>query len=278
MSRAPVLFLLLALSLAFSRAPRAGGAVPVATAPVVAPSILGERPHDQSLFTQGLFAYQGRLYESAGMRGRSRLLIADPDTSAPIAVHRLASRFFAEGADLCGREGRREVVQLTWTSGTAFRYHPESLRKIGEFRYQGEGWGLACDGERVVTSDGSATLTFRDPLTFAPLSTVRVTDHGRPIRWLNELEWLDGLLLANVWKRPRIAVIDPATGAVRLWLDMTEAVRRSGRSGEFVLNGIAWDAAHARLYVTGKGWDRLFLVDRAWTEIARESGARVANR
>ncbi|EIC22931.1 glutamine cyclotransferase [Thiorhodovibrio frisius] len=227
-------------------------------APVVAPTILGELPHDTGVFTQGLFLHRGLFYESAGLRGQSRLLITEPDSGQQILVHRLPPHIFAEGADLCGDE----VVQLTWTSGLALRYEPDTLAKIGEFRYQGQGWGIACRGQRVVTSDGSANLTFRDPKTFKSQRTLTVTDAGVPVRQLNELEWAGGLLLANIWRSHRIAAIDPVTGAVRLWLDMSEVVRRSGQSGtEFVLNGIAWDAAQQRLYVTGKGWNRLYLID-----------------
>jgi glutamine cyclotransferase len=228
------------------------------TALVVEPNILAELPHDESLFTQGLFLHQGKLYESAGLRGQSRLLVTDPKTGETLGVSRLPPIFFAEGADICGEE----IIQLTWTSGVAFRYEPDSLRKIGEFRYQGQGWGLACKDQTLVTSDGSARLTFRDPKTFAPVRHLRVVDGGVPVTRLNELEWVDEFLLANVWQSPRIAVIDPDSGAVRLWLDLSEAVRRSGQTGSrFVLNGIAWDAQSRQLYITGKGWKQIYLTD-----------------
>ncbi|WPL17836.1 Glutamine cyclotransferase [Thiorhodovibrio winogradskyi] len=234
------------------------GPVIAETAPVLAPRILGDFPHDQGLFTQGLFLYRGRLYESTGLRGQSRLLITELASGEKLAVRWLAPRLFAEGADLCGDE----VVQLTWTSGLALRYDPVTLGKIGDFRYQGQGWGIACHGQRMVTSDGSARLTFRDPNTFEPLRTVTAVDQGQDVRHLNELEWVDDVLLANVWKSHRIAVIDPDTGVVRQWLDLTEAVQRSGQTGEeFVLNGIAWDADQRRLYVTGKGWSHLYWID-----------------
>ncbi|MBK5969977.1 MULTISPECIES: glutaminyl-peptide cyclotransferase [Thiorhodovibrio] len=252
-------FLLFAISVAFAAVVQAEPQPAPAPVPVVVPEILGELPHGIDIFTQGIFLHQGRLYESAGLRGQSRMLVSELNSGKRLMVHRLAPFLFAEGADLCGEE----VVQLTWTSGIAFRYDPESLRILGTFRYQGQGWGIACNGKRMVTSDGSATLRFRDPKTFQTLREVTVQDAGRPIDQINELEWVGNLLLANVWKSDRIAVIDPGTGAVRLWLDMQEVVRRSGQTGEqFVLNGIAWDAEQRRLYVTGKGWDRLYLI--AW--------------
>lgn len=231
------------------------------TAPVLAPRILGELPRDPGIFTQGLFFHRGRLYTSAGLRGQSRLVVTKPRTGETVAVHRLAPALFAEGADLCGDE----VIQLTWTSRRALRYDPDSLRGLGEFAYDGQGWGIACDNGNMVTSDGSATLTFRDPASFAPRRWVEVTDAGRAIPWLNELEWVDGQLLANIWRSRRIAVIDPATGVVRLWLDLSEAVRRDGGNGkEDVLNGIAWDDARRQLYVTGKRWKHLYRIE--WPE------------
>lgn len=240
--------------------------VPVA-APVVVAEILAELPHDDSLFTQGLFFHLGTFYESAGLYGQSRLLRSEPATATPLTVHWLAPYLFGEGADLCGED----IVQLTWKNGIAFRYKPETLQQLGEFRYPGEGWGIACDGAQWVMSDGSATLRFRDPETFAPVRELMVTDGGRPVAHLNELEWIDGFLLANVWQSARIAVIDPDSGRVLLWLDLSEAVRRSGRSGErWVLNGIAWDAEGRRLYITGKGWHRIYQVE--WPGVPGVSG------
>jgi glutamine cyclotransferase len=235
-------------------------------APVYQPPILAEYPHDATAFTQGLFVHQGRLYESTGLYGQSRLRLLELNSGRILLSRALSPELFAEGADWCGDE----IIQLTWTAGRALRYDPQSLQPRGEYHYAGEGWGLACQDDTWVTSDGSATLTFRNPTDFRPERTLQVTDHQRPIPHLNELEWVDDQLLANVWQSPRIAVIDPQSGRVRLWLDLRAAVRRSGRAGNrFVLNGIAWDAESQQLYITGKGWNRVYRI--GWPNAARQA-------
>lgn len=247
----PVLILLLAFATL---------SVQAGAAPVWAPEILRELPHDEDSFTQGLFLHAGRFYESTGLRGRSRLMILAPESGHPVAIQHLPPYLFGEGADLCGDE----VVQLTWTSGIALRYAPDTLSKRGEFHYSGEGWGLACQDATAVTSNGSALLTFRALPSFEPERELRVTDADRPIERLNELEWVDGLLLANVWQTNRIAAIDPTSGAVLLWLDLSEAASRSNQRGDrCVLNGSAWDPAERLLYVTGKCWKSIYVIELA---------------
>jgi glutamine cyclotransferase len=237
------------------------GAHPAAGAPA-APTVrlepVATRPHDPAAFTQGLVWWRGRVWESSGLYGRSWVREVDLRTGRPVRQAALPARYFAEGLALAG--GR--LVQLTWREGTALTWGRDDLRPGRRFAYGGEGWGLATlpDG-RLVMSDGTARLQVRHPRTFAVTRRLRVTDAGRPVGRLNELEVVRGELWANVWLTDRIAVVNPRTGRVRVWLDGSALRRRLPPGARVdVLNGIAWDRARDRVLLTGKLWPRLFEV------------------
>ncbi len=220
--------------------------------------IVATHPHDVSVFTQGLAWHDGKLVESSGQHGHSALMLREAARSAPLTRRALAAAHFGEGV---AGDGRR-FVQLTWRSGVAFVYDL-ALRPLGRYSYEGEGWGLAYDGQQWLMSDGSSRIVARDRETFAPRGGFDVHDGGRPVTQLNELEFARGRLYANVWHADRIAVIDPASGAVESWLDLA-ALRRGFAKpkgwdeAEHVLNGIAFDPASGHFFVTGKCWPVLF--------------------
>ncbi len=219
--------------------------------------VVREFPHDTAAFTQGLLWHDGALYEGTGEVGRSSIRRVTLETGAVEQRRDVPAPYFGEGIAILGDR----LFQLTWKNGVAFVYDRRTFAPRGEFRYPGEGWGLTTDGTRRVMSDGTATLRFLDPDTFDTLRTVTVTENGSPVRYLNELEWIKGEVWANVWTRDRIARIDPQSGAVVGWIDLTGLLPASWRTGaEDVLNGIAYDAAGDRLFVTGKKWARLYQV------------------
>ena len=221
----------------------------------IAFTVLGELPHDSQAFTQGLVFSGGVFYESTGLNGRSSVRKVDPRTGRASARFDLEPQYFGEGLALV--QGR--LIQLTWQSGKAMVYDPATLRRVAELPYDAEGWGLTGTPKGLLASDGSATLTWRDPATLSPTGTLAVTDNGRAVSQLNELEWVEGRILANIWHEDRIAVIAPATGVVEGWIDCTALrVRLGPRDGEAVLNGIAYDPAAKILYVTGKLWPKIF--------------------
>lgn len=217
-------------------------------------------PHDPEAFTQGLAWADGRLYESTGRRGRSSLREVDLATGRVLRSASLPAWQFGEGLAAAGDR----LIQLTWHAGEALVRDRASLRKVATFRYAGEGWGLAWDGKRLVMGDGSATLVFRDPESFAELGRLNVTAAGSPLAALNELEVIDGEIWANVWGSERIARIDPESGRVNSWVDLT-GLRPQPAPGQAidVLNGIAWDAEGKRLFVTGKLWPWLYRIEVA---------------
>ena len=224
-----------------------------AEAPPIDYRIAVEHPHDKAAFTQGLVFHRGALYESTGLRGRSSLRKVEPATGRVVRKRRLSGRLFAEGLALVGDA----LYQLTWTAGRAFVLRVEDFSLVREHRYAGEGWGLAWDGEKLVMSDGSATLRFRDPVTFRVEREVEVRDGARAIAALNELEFVEGAVYANVWRSDRVARIDPASGAVTGWLDLAPIAERERNAGDAgVANGIAWDGR--LLYVTGKLWRSVY--------------------
>ena len=242
-----------ARTLSFAVCLLVAGPVCAAGAPPIEYRIAVEYPHDSQAFTQGLVFADGALYESTGLRGRSSLRKVDPATGRVVRQRRLSDRLFAEGLALVGGE----LYQLTWTSGRAFVLRIEDFSLVREHRYEGEGWGLAFDGTRLVMSDGSATLRFRDPATFRLKGEVVVREGARTVGALNELEFVDGALFANVWRSDRVARIDPDSGAVTGWLDLSPIAARERSAGEVdVANGIAWDGR--RLWVTGKLWRTVY--------------------
>jgi len=212
-------------------------------------------PHDPQAFTQGLVYADGVLFESTGRRGHSGVRRVAIESGETLAQSRLPDHLFGEGLALVGDR----LVQLTWKAGIGFVYDADNLERVERFRYDGEGWGLASDGERLAMSDGTAEIRFLDPDTFVPRARIAVTRHGTRIRGLNELEFVHGELWANVWPHDYIARIDPDTGDVVGVVDARTLRRRLPTNAEVdVLNGIAFDPENGRLFLTGKLWPMLF--------------------
>ncbi len=212
-------------------------------------------PHDPAAFTQGLIFRDGVLYESTGLNGESSLRKVKLETGEVLARRDVESRYFAEG--LTEWSGR--LVQLTWQTRIGFVYDLATFAPIRTFGYAGEGWGLTHDETRLVMSDGSANLRFLDPSTLTETGHITVTDRGRAVTMLNELEFVKGEVLANVWGTDAIVRITPTTGQITGWIDLTGLLPLADRRPSTdVLNGIAYDAAGDRLFVTGKRWPKLF--------------------
>ena len=213
--------------------------------------------HDPDAFTQGLVYLDGVLYEGTGLNGQSSLRRVTLETGEVQQIHHLEEQFFGEGIAVFGDR----IIQLTWRSQVGFVYDRQSFELLQQFSYPTEGWGLTHDGERLIMSDGTATLYFLDPQTFAALGSVEVRDQ-RPVSRLNELEYIDGQIYANVWQTDRIARISPQTGKVTGWINLRNLLLPEDRRQRVdVLNGIAYDAAQQRLFVTGKWWPKLFEIE-----------------
>lgn len=215
-------------------------------------------PHDQQGFTQGLLYHSGYVYESTGLKGHSSLRQVNLKTGEVLQKLNLSRDYFAEGIAVVGDR----ILQLTWRSQVGFVYSVDDFKPLSTFRYDTEGWGLTYDGQRLIMTDGSANLYFLDPETFEKLATVAVSDAGRPVGKLNELEYIDGLIYANIFQTNRIAIIDPASGRVIDSLDLgvlVEAEIALTKSAG-VLNGIAYDAQNNTMLVTGKNWRRLYAI------------------
>jgi glutamine cyclotransferase len=213
-------------------------------------------PHDANAFTQGLIYLDGHLYESTGEYGQSSLRMDDLETGRILQLHDVPAKYFAEGLTDWGST----LIQLTWKEHQVMVYDRFSFHLLRTLPYPGEGWGLTHDDKSlIVSADGTATLHFLDPVTLHELRQVTVKDHGKPITQLNELECIHGQIYANIWHSDRIARISPATGKVLGWIDLSGLLPAAERSNpEAVLNGIAYDQAHDRLFVTGKLWPRLY--------------------
>ncbi|MBB5705855.1 glutaminyl-peptide cyclotransferase [Sphingopyxis panaciterrulae] len=223
-------------------------------------SIVHTWPHDPHSFTQGLFWYDGHLYEGTGQYRRSRIARLDLETGKALAETPLPPDQFGEGIARWGDQ----IVGVTWKGGVGHRWRLKDLQPLGTFTYEGEGWGLASHGDRLVLSDGTANLRFFDPATMTETGRVPVTLAGRPLRMLNELEEIDGELWANVWMTDAIVRIDPETGVVGSIIDLRGLRQDAGAAGyDSVLNGIAWDAKGKRLFVTGKYWPKLYEIKPA---------------
>ncbi len=217
--------------------------------------LAARHPHDPAAFTQGLVYLDGSLYESTGQYGESMLRMVEIATGRVLRKKALGREYFAEG--LAERAGR--LYQLTWREKTGFIYETRDFSRVGSFAYEGEGWGLAHDGRSLVMSDGSSTLAFLDPKTLKAVRRLPVLYRGIPVDRLNELEYVRGEIWANVWLTDRIARIDPATGFVTGWLDLSALYPQHDRTPEAdVMNGLAFDEAENRLFVTGKYWPWLF--------------------
>jgi len=211
-------------------------------------------PHDRDAFTQGLQYLDGFLYEGTGLNGRSSIRKVKLETGEVVQRRDVPEAYFGEGIAIW----KSELFQLTWQSGVAFVYDLQTFAPRRTLRYMGEGWGLTHDGASLIMSNGSDTLRFLDPETFAERRRIRVTASGAPLRDLNELEYVKGEIFANVWRADTIARIDPATGRVNGWIDVGGLLSRRELASVDVMNGIAHDAARDRLFVTGKLWPKLF--------------------
>ncbi len=218
--------------------------------------IVNTYPHDSGAFTQGLVYHQGQLYESTGLEGQSSLRRVELETGRVLRKVDLPRPYFCEGLVLFDNK----FIQLTWLNGVAFQYDFNSFEQIGSFRYPGEGWGITHDGKELIMSDGTADIRFLDPSNFQEKRRVTVTDRGRTINRLNELEYIKGEIWANVWYTDRVARIHPATGNVIGWVDLSGLLKPEDTQGLHadVLNGIAYDAERDRIFVTGKQWPKLF--------------------
>jgi glutaminyl-peptide cyclotransferase len=218
-------------------------------------TIVKTYPHDPEAFTQGLAFVDGFLYESTGLYGKSSLRKVDLETGAVLKMQSLAGDVFGEGLALW----QGQLIQLTWRSGIALVYDLDSLQRVGEFHYHSEGWGLTQNGQSLIMSDGTALLRFLDPDTFREERRIEVRDQDLPIRNLNALATIKGEIFANIWQQDTIAVISPTTGRVLGWVDLSVLRKALGpaRDAE-VLNGIAYDTARDRIFVTGKYWPKLF--------------------
>lgn len=227
-----------------------------AATPVLGYKVVKAYPHDPEAFTQGLFFHDGFLYESTGLHGRSSIRKVEIETGRVVQAVQLPDEFFGEGI---ARWGDR-LIGITWQEQTAFVLDLKTFKLWRKFSYPGEGWGITQNDRELVMSDGTPELRFLDPATFKETRRLRVTADGRPVAMLNELEWVDGEIWANIWQNERIARINPKTGAVTAWIDLTGLL--PGRRGsDDVLNGIAYDAARKRLFVTGKLWPKLFEIE-----------------
>ena len=224
--------------------------------PVRSVKILKTYPHDPHAFTQGLEYFDGFLYESTGETGQSSVRKLDLESGKVLQKADLASEYFGEGLTIF----RGKIYQLTWLSKIGFVYDLKTLRKLRDFHYYGEGWGLAHADRSLILSDGTNTLRFIDPESFAVTRTLEVYAGTEAVTNLNELECIGNDIYSNVWHANRIARIDAGTGQVRDWINLSELAAQEQKEPEGVLNGIAFDPARRRFFVTGKDWAHLFEV------------------
>ena len=234
--------------------------VPPTNVPVYTYRVKNVYPHDPSAFTQGLTYRDGFLYEGTGLRGRSSLRRVELETGEVLEQRTLLPMFFGEGIAV----SNDHIYQLTWTSGVGFIYDRATMNLVREFRFGSEGWGMTHDGTRLIVSDGSAQLYFWNSETLQETGRLTVRDGGNTLEGLNELEFIEGEIYANIWKKDRIARISPETGKVLSWIDLTGLLPHQEQYGrEDVLNGIAYDEEMGRLFVTGKFWPKLFEIEIA---------------
>jgi glutamine cyclotransferase len=234
-----------------------GGALPAqAAVPVFGYEIVKTYPHDPHAFTEGLFYLNGFLYESTGLEGQSSIRKVQLETGEVVQKIDVPPQYFGEGIV----NWKRRLISLTWKTQVGFVYDLATLTQERKFSYEGEGWALTQDGKRLIMSDGTAELRFLNPDTLQETGRIKVTYEGQPLRNVNELEWVKGRIYANVWETDMMILVDPASGAVTGIVNLAGLLSASERLAgpDSVLNGIAYDAAHDRLFVTGKNWPKLF--------------------
>jgi glutamine cyclotransferase len=231
--------------------------------PVYNYRVINIYPHDRSAFTQGLVFENGVLYEGTGLLGRSTLRRVELETGNILQIRDLPAQFFGEGVTVYGSK----IIQLTWQSGVGFVYDKDNLELLWEFHYPTEGWGIAHDGRHLIMSDGTSTLHLLDPENFGEIGRIEVRANDDLVTGLNELEYVQGEIYANVWPTDRVARIAPLTGQVTGWVELKGLLSPEDRAQPVdVLNGIAYDARNNRLFVTGKFWPRLFEIELTLSE------------
>lgn len=219
--------------------------------------VAGSWPHDTAAYTQGLEVHQGSLFESTGRYGASSLREVELQTGRLIRKVDVPRAYFAEGLTIF----QGKIYQLTWQSRKGFVYDLASFQLLGEFSYEGEGWGLTHDDRSLIMSDGTNRIRFLSPVNFAVERSIQVFDGGRPVMKLNELEYIKGEIYANIWESDRVVRVDPQTGKILGWIDLKDLLSPADRNaGTDVLNGIAYDEKADRLLVTGKLWPRIFQI------------------
>jgi glutaminyl-peptide cyclotransferase len=231
-----------------------GAEMQPARAPRASYSIIRAFPHDRAAFTQGFEYVDGFFYEGTGLTGKSSIRKVNVETGEVVQRRDVPDEYFGEGITIW----KNELIELTWQSKVAFVYDRATFAPKRTLSYPGEGWGLTHDDTALIMSDGSAALRFLDPVSFAERRRVTVTDGGVPVAHLNELEYVKGEIYANVWQTNLIARIAPDSGRVVGWIDLTGLLPAADSAGVDVLNGIAYDAARDRLFVTGKWWPKVF--------------------
>jgi glutamine cyclotransferase len=238
--------------------PSAASSQPAAPDPVYYNyTVVHSFPHDRGAFTEGLVYWSGNLYESTGLNGQSTLREVDLDSGKVLRQIPLSSEYFGEGLTILGDK----AYQLTWQTHVAFCYDVADFHLEKTFPYTPDGWGLTTDGQSLIASDGTSQIRFIDPATFAIQHTIDVTMLGQPVKELNELEYIKGEIYANIWQTNYVARIDPKTGRVLGVIDFTGLLSPADRAPDTdVLNGIAYDAEHDRLFVTGKKWPEIYEV------------------
>ena len=251
----PILFRPAAILLLWAMA---GTSSLAADLPVSGVRVVAAFPHDATAYTEGLFFHDGFLFESTGLVGRSEVRKVRLSDGAILLSSAIAPNLFGEGIVNWGSE----IISLTWRDQVGFRWDGLTLVRTGTFRYPGEGWGLTQNGQSIIMSDGSSVLRFLDPKSLKQTRRLPVRADGRPLENLNELEWVRGEVLANVWLTKRIARIDPKSGNVTGWIDLSSLPETRNLSDpDAVANGIAYDSGRNRLFVTGKNWPRLYQIE-----------------
>lgn len=219
--------------------------------------IINTFPHDPSAFTQGLIFHDGYLYESTGQYGHSSLRKVELETGAVLEIHELSADYFGEGITLLGNK----IYQLTWQSFTGFIYDAGSFLPLENFYYATEGWGIIYNNGHFIVSDGTSSLSLLDTIAFQEVGKIEVKDNGKPVVNINELEWVEGEIFANVLPTDRIARIDPQSGKVTGWINLAGLLDAESKARASILNGIAYDSEKKRLFVTGKLWSKLFEIE-----------------